>query len=79
MSLYKQLRQGHPDNLAILKSVSLFSVNSVLKSIKHLPKSSKVMQCFIISGNILAKAESQLQCINLVIWNKKTEKKICGL
>ena len=73
ISLYKQLKQSLSDNFAILKNVSIFSVNNVINPIKDLPKYSKVMEYLGISGNILCKAESQLQSINLVKWNNDTE------
>ena len=49
------------DNLTMLKNLSLFSVNNVLQPIMDLPEYCKVMEYLGISGNILAKAESQLQ------------------
>ena len=73
MSHYKQLKQRLPDNLTKLKIVSLFPVNNVLLPIKNLPKYYKVMEYLGISGNILAKTESQLQSINSEKWNNNAE------
>ena len=65
MSLHKQLKQILPDNLTVLKNLFIFSATNVLQPSKNLTKYSNVMEYLGISGNILAKAESQLQSINL--------------
>ena len=58
ISPYKQIKQILPDNLTLLKNVSIFSVTNVLQPVKDLTKYCRVMQCLGISGNILHKAES---------------------
>ena len=66
ISLYNHLKQRVPDNLIVLKNVSIFSVANVLQPVKDLTKYCNVIEHLGISGNIFAKAESQLQGINLV-------------
>ena len=71
--LFKQSKQRLPENLEILRNVSLFSVQNVLQPVKDVPKYCQLMKHLGASDNSIAEAEIQLTKINLINWKQKTE------
>lgn len=73
LSLFKQLKQRLPENLTILKNVSLFSVTNILQPVKDITKYCEVIKYLGASDKVLTEAEYQLGKINLVDWKNKTD------
>ena len=71
--LFKQLKQRLPENLTVLKNVSLFSVSNVLQPVKDLEKYCEVMEYLAIPKSIIGRAVSQLQSIYTVKWKYTAE------
>ncbi|KMQ87143.1 zinc finger protein [Lasius niger] len=70
LSLLKQLKQRLPENVVILKKISLLSVDNVLRAVKE--PIQPLLEYMGGSRDIDA-IESQLSKINLIDWTNKTK------
>ncbi|TGZ50748.1 Zinc finger protein [Temnothorax longispinosus] len=70
LNLFKQLKQRLPENVAILKKISLLSVDNVLKAVKE-PIQSLVE--YMNGSKDIDAIELQLSKINLIDWTNKTD------
>lgn len=70
LRLFKQLEQRLPENVVILKKISLLSVDNVLRVVKE-----PILPLLEYVGNSkeLDAIESQLSKINLIDWNNKSD------
>ena len=77
--LFKQLKQRLPENIEILRNVSLFSVQNILQPVKDIPKYCQLMKHLGASDNSIAEAEIQLTKINLIDWKQKQKLNFSGM
>ena len=75
LALLRQLKQRLQENMKILKDLSYFSANYVLQSVKDASTICNVMKFLGINENTVAKADYQLQKINLVDGSTKRTQK----
>lgn len=69
-SFFKQLKQRLPENIGILKKISLLSVDNVLRAVKE---PIQPLLEYVDGSRDIDAIESQLSKINLIDWTNKTD------
>ena len=73
LCLFKQLKQRLPENIEILRTVSILSVRNVLRPVKNNEALTKLMKYFGVAGDVIALAQYQFQKIHLIDWTNNAD------
>ncbi|RUM28816.1 MAG: hypothetical protein DSY42_07725 [Aquifex sp.] len=76
ITLIKELRQRLPDNVRVLRTMSLFSVGNTLRVVKD--SIAPLLELLNVSAEDITKIELQWSNITLVKWRETKDTKILG-
>ena len=73
LHLFKQMKQRLPENIDILRNVSVFSVKNVLQPVKQYNSLTKLIEFMGSSAESISAAEIQLRKIHLIDWKNNND------